>query len=123
IDRKGAVLVTPSMQARRLALELGLTPTMLPPTSGFQLSRAWKMDPEGKQVLAQMYSGDAGRFTLFQLRGELTPSQLQRMARGRLSTYSWKLGTESFAIVGELPDSKLREIAKILGDRYAAGKR
>lgn len=118
IERKGAVVITPAMEARRYALELGLTPLMLPPSAGFQLEGAHVMNRRnGENILAQMYTGKEGRFTLFQVRTAVDPKRLDEMSRGRLSTYSWKRGQEGFALLGDLSEQRLREIARILGDR------
>jgi len=117
IDRRGAVVVTPSMQARRLAEQLGLTPLILESSSGFELQNARVVHPDQRDVLVQTYVGDSGRFTFFQLRGDVDQSRLARFSRGRLSTYSWKRGEESFAVVGNLNQDQLRQVAKFLGDR------
>lgn len=117
IDRKGATVVTPLMLARRLAEKLGLTPQTLGIGSGYELENARIIHPDKKEVLSQTYVGNAGRFTFFQMRGDIDQKRLSKFARGRLSTYSWKRGPESFAIVGNLTQDQLREIAKTLGDR------
>ena len=117
IDRKGALIVRPAEQARRLALKLGLTPLVLGENSGFQLQNARVIHPGKQDVLVQTYVGDAGRFTFFQLRGDVDENRLSRFARGRLSTYSWKRGDEAFALVGNLSQDQLGQIAKTLGDR------
>ena len=119
IDRKGAVLVTPVMQANRLAAKIGLSSVSVPPTSGFLLQNSRTIHPDNVDVLSQTYVGETGRFTLFQLRGPVNQNRLQRFANGRLSTYSWKRGPESFALVGDLGEDKLREIARLLGDSSA----
>ena len=117
IDRKGAAIIHPAMQARRLAEKLGLTPLALASNSGFELQNARVVHPEHEDILVQTYIGADGRFTLFQLRGDINPDRLSRFARGRLSTYSWKRGEESFALVGNLSQQQLSQIAKTLGDR------
>jgi outer membrane lipoprotein-sorting protein len=117
IDRKGAVIVSPELQARRMAEKLGLTPLVLGTGSGFVLQNARIMHPDQKDVLAQTYMGAGGRFTFFQLRGSLDQNRLSRFAHGRLSTYSWSRGQESFALIGNLTSQQLGQIAKTLGDR------
>lgn len=116
IERKGATVVTPSMIARRFAMQLGLTPSILPESTGFQLEAARILKPEGRQVLAQTYTGQEGRFTLFQVRTSIDQDRLQKMTRGRLSSYSWERGGQGFALLGDLSQQRLREIARLLGD-------
>lgn len=116
IDRKGAVVVTPVMQAHRLAVKLGFSDAIVPASTGFVLENAREIHPDNKDVLAQTYVGDEGRFTVFQLRGEVNQDRLNRLAQGRLSTYTWKKGNEAFAILGNLTPDKLRQIARLLGD-------
>lgn len=116
IDRKGATVITPAMTARRLAMQLGLTPSILPESTGFQLEGARVLHPDGKDVLAQTYTGQEGRFTLFQLRAAVDQNRLQKMTRGRLASYSWERGGQGFALLGDLPQPRLREIARLLGD-------
>lgn len=116
IDRKGATVITPAAEARRYALQLGLTPVVLPESSGFKLQFARIITPQGRNVLLQSFIGSEGRFTLFQMRGAVDPNRLQRMGRERISTYSWTRGEESFALVGELSRDRLQQIAKFLGD-------
>ena len=117
IDRKGALIVTPADEARRLSEKLGVTPLILGNSSGYELQNARIIHPDKQDVLAQTYIGDTGRFTFFELRGDIDQDKLQRFARGRLSTYSWKRGQESFAIVGNLTPEQMGEVAKTLGDR------
>ncbi len=119
IDRKGAVVVTPTMEANRLAAKSGLSAVNVPQSSGFLLENSRTIHPDNTDVLAQTYVGDTGRFTLFQLRGDVNQTRLQRFAHGRLSTYTWRRGGESFALVGDLSGDKLREIARLLGDSSA----
>jgi negative regulator of sigma E activity len=117
IERKGATLITPVMQVQRLALQKGLSLIVLPPSSEYQLEGARAMDREGQDVLVQTYRGKSGRFQIFQVKGPINPERLRRFARGRLSTYSWMHGSESLALVGELPETRLRELARVLGDK------
>ena len=119
IDRKGATVVTPVMEANRLAAKSGLSAATVPSSSGFLLQDSRIIHPDNTDVLAQTYVGETGRFTLFQLKGDVNQTRLQRFAHGRLSTYSWRRGPESFALVGDLGDDKLREIARLLGDSSA----
>lgn len=119
IDRKGATVLTPVMQANRLAAKTGLSMVNVPPSSGFLLQESRVIHPDKEDVLSQTYVGETGRFTLFQLKGQVNQQRLQRFAHGRLSTYSWRHGQESFALVGDLGDDKLREIARLLGDSSA----
>jgi outer membrane lipoprotein-sorting protein len=116
IVRKGGTVITPAMQARRLAAKMGLSFVSVPPSSGFLLENSRSIHPGNQDVLSQTYIGESGRFTLFQLRGEVDQNRLQKFAHGRLSTYSWSRGPESFALVGDLGQDKLREIARLIGD-------
>jgi hypothetical protein len=116
LARKGATIITPSTRARRLAEKHGFTAIVLGHNSGYELHSARIIHPEQKDVLVQTYVGKEGRFSFFQLKGEVDQKRLARFARGRLSTYSWKRGHETFAIVGNLTQDQLRQIAKTLGD-------
>lgn len=116
IDRRGAKVITPEHAAREIASRMGLQPALLPASSGFRLESARSMRQRGPEFLALAYVGAEGRFTLFQLKEPVSENRLRRMARGSLSTYAWTRGAEHLALVGELPEARLHEIARLLGD-------
>jgi negative regulator of sigma E activity len=117
INRRGAKVVTPAQEARSLADQHGLTLRLLPRSSGFALE-AVRVLRMGEQVaLSQIYSGPQGRLSLFQTRATVDPERMRRMARGDYKVHTWQRGEESFALVGELDVSALRELARRLGDQ------
>jgi len=116
IDRKGAAIITPDIQANRAAKKLGLSTVKLMPGTGYQLENARIIHPDNREVLIRSYISDTGRFSLSQTKGQIDPARLQKLAKGRLSTYSWKQGGESFALIGNLTQDQLQQLARSFGD-------
>jgi hypothetical protein len=117
IERRGAKVITPEQETRRLAEENRFSVRLLPRSTGFHLEAA-RIQKFGDHVaLTQIYSGPRGRLSLFQTRSALDPERLKRFARGDYRVYVWQRGDERFALVGELDEAALRELAGRLGDQ------
>jgi hypothetical protein len=71
--------------------------------------------------LEQHYSGQSGRFTLYQIKGqEIDPHMLNHWAHG-LKTRSWMRNGETLVIVGNIDDAVLGQMASALGAPTSSG--
>lgn len=117
LNMAGAKIISPEMRARQLSRRNGFTPIILPASSGYRLESARMINVGGQMALSQLYSGADGKFSLFRLKTEIDPDRLRQMAQSRLKVYTWQRNGETFALVGEINEAKLQEVARQLGDR------
>lgn len=106
----GARVVTPRQELAQLAKRRGFRNVALPPNGPFQLESATVSTVLGQEVLVQVYSGDLGRLSLYQLRQEVDSERL-KTAAGPLEVVSWNDGGTWFVLMGELPEARLRQLA------------
>jgi len=111
----GARIVTQRDLVARLEQSHGFTETILPASPRFTLDGGNVFRPNGStQTLEQRYSGPGGRFNLFQVKGPVDPRMLNHWAHG-LKTLSWSRNGETLAIVGNIDDATLHDVARQLG--------
>lgn len=112
IKRRGAALVTLDDQIRRMSRNLGFQPVRIPDGSGFELDGVRAIDVGGSRALMQTYSGEKGRFSLYQLNGNVDHQRLRRLAGGsNLSVFTWQTGGRTLALIGELTPRELERLA------------
>lgn len=114
IRRRGATYVTIEQYAERLAKEKGFAPALLNEGQA-KLEFAEMRQFMGKDVFVQVYEYAGKRVTLFQVEKNLDTS---RLGRGRnVAVHSWTFNGRSYALVAELPKSKLEELSRRVFDR------
>lgn len=111
LNQPGAKVITPAMKINQLATRNGFTPTMIRPESGYQLESVRMVRVSDDQALSQVYSSENGKISLFQLKQSVDPMLLKKIANGRFKVYTWQRNGETLALVGELDERKLQEIA------------
>lgn len=112
IQRRGAAVVSPEMQLRRMARTSGLPVKLIPTGQGFRLESARVVRMAGEAVLVQTYVGSSGRLSLFTLKGDVDPAQARRLAQGDFNVHVWKEGGTTFALVGDLTPQQLAALAR-----------
>lgn len=116
IKRKGAKIITPMVNLRRLARENGFQTAWLPPATKFRLESASLRRMPGGEALAQSYQGPQGRLTLYQLKGPVDPQRMRRHSRGRARAHVWQRNGRTFVLIGSLDEAVLRALAGRLRD-------
>ncbi len=100
VSRKGLRTVSPQTEANELTTKLNLRQIQIPREFGFRLESARVIRPEGEPILAQMFTSNTGRLTVFQTRADLKSDRLSKFARGEISTRTWRVGGINFAVIG-----------------------
>ena len=117
LNIRNAKVVTPRDRLADLVQRGGFQNVSLSPKGPMKLESARIQRIENVPALVQVYVSNNGRVTLFQVKAAIDPAKLKRLARGeQLGTYSWQTRGSSFVLVGNLPESKLRDLARYLGD-------
>lgn len=111
IDRPGARIVTPEMIANEMAAKIGLEPALLSASSGYRLDSSRVVKVGAGRALSMLYSGPSGKLSLFILKGGVNSQRLGDFAKGRYRVYSWLRNGQTLALVGELDESRLQQIA------------
>ena len=114
LNQPGAMVITPAMKVNQLATRNGFSPTMIRPETGYQLESVRMVKVSDDQALSQVYSNETGKLSLFQLKQSVDPMLLKKIANGRFKVYTWQRNGETLALVGELDERRLQEIANQL---------
>jgi outer membrane lipoprotein-sorting protein len=112
ILRQGATMVTLPEQIRRVARRLGLQPHRLPEAEPYSLEAVRPMNLAGRRLMAQMYIGERGRLTLFQVAGELDGDLVRQLARPGLGSRTWRRQGATFLLVGDVGQAELDRLAE-----------
>lgn len=115
LNIKGARLVTPEANLKRIAKRGGFLGPHLPDSSDYQLEVARIQKIAGMDVLVQQYVGKGRRITLYELRADIDPNRLGRLAPANIHTKAWRQGGSSFALVGDVDQAELEALAARLG--------
>jgi outer membrane lipoprotein-sorting protein len=115
INHPGARLVTPDMRAKALAAKNGFTRVAPPSGSEYKLENSRMVNLPSQQALLEVYSGPSGRLSLFHLRSMIDPLKLQQFSQGRFHVYTWQRNGETLALVGDIDERRLEEVAKQFG--------
>lgn len=115
INKPGARIITPDMRAKALAAKGGFTRVAPPAGSPFKLENSRMVNLPNQQALLEVYSGPSGRVSLFHLRSMIDPQKLQQFAQGRYHVYTWQRNGETLALVGDIDERRLEELAKQFG--------
>lgn len=76
------------------------------------------LNPKGKlPVLMQSYFGPKGVVTLFQFKGEVSPSRLGKLAKEGTSAHAWKAYGKTLVLVGEVNRPELVRLSGLVGKR------
>lgn len=108
---KGAQIVTPQRNLERVAKRGGFLGPHLPNDSEYQLEAARIQKIAGMDVLVQQYVGHGRRITLYELRADIDPNRLGRLAPANIHTTAWRRGGSSFALVGDVAQAELEDLA------------
>lgn len=106
----GAKVVTLEEIAARNARKLGLRPLLFNGTAYSLESSKVVKSPMGASFLSYLFNGSKGKFSLIQIRGPLDESKVRQFAQG-YSVYQFTAGAETIAIVGDMPEAALKDIA------------
>lgn len=107
---RGAQVLTVMDVLEREARAAGMTAHVLDARSGWTLVSAGRLEVEGMTILRQFYTSERGRVSLFQMRGEAP--RLAGSGGRRVRTHQWKSGGFTFALVGEMSEQDLRDLAR-----------
>lgn len=111
---KGVKVVTPAALLARQIKKGGFQDVrLIDPAYHLESSRYQKI--AGNDVLAQLYVGNGHRFTLYQLKALVNSGELEKQRRPGLNTFAWQKDGASFALVGDLSEAELKELARRLG--------
>lgn len=115
LNIKGSKVVTPRDRLQEMVQRGGFQNVSFSPKDPYKLESVRIQRIENVSALVQVYVKSDGRVSLYQVKAAVDPSRLKLRGRDRVSTYSWTKGEASFILVGELPQSKLRDLAAKLG--------
>ncbi|MEI8282116.1 MAG: hypothetical protein WCG75_06915 [Armatimonadota bacterium] len=116
IFRKGATVIRPSDDLRKVAKELGLPALALPKSSGYLLEGAYVRDVKGAKVLVQSYGSDDSRITVFMTKSTLNASDLRRSNRGELVSSLRTLNGVTIVLMGDQTEDRLRTLSNQLSE-------
>jgi outer membrane lipoprotein-sorting protein len=112
----GAKVITPHDRLAEMLQKGDFQNVSLPPKGPFKLESARILRIDGVPALVQVYVKKDGRVSLYQTKAAIDPGKLRRFARDeKLGVYTWQRSGVSFALVGDLSDNLLRDIAQRLG--------
>lgn len=115
ILRKGAKVVTIDDLVGRFAKRLGFSPTRIPVSEPYELEDVRPVDLGARKGMMQLYAGQRGRFSLYQISGDIDQRRLERLADGpRLDVFSWRNGERTFILVGDVGRAELERLSKTL---------
>ncbi|HJP83180.1 MAG TPA: hypothetical protein VJ835_06695 [Fimbriimonadaceae bacterium] len=116
LNIRGAKIYTPRDRLAELVSRGDYANVSLSPKDPFQLESARIQRIENVPALVQVYVKKDGRVSLIQLKAHIDPNRLKNFGRGeRLGTYTWQRGGSSFVLVGDMSESRLRDLAQRLG--------
>jgi len=116
LNIRGAKVITPRDRLVDMVQRGGFQNVSLSPKDPYQLESVRIQRIENVSALVQVYVKNDGRVSLYQLKTPINPDRLRKSTRGeRVSTHSWTKGGTSFVLIGDLPENKLREIARRVG--------
>jgi len=115
ILRRGAKVVTLDDLVGRIAKKLGFSPLRIPASEPYELEDVRPVDLGPRKGMMQMYSGAKGRFSFYQVTGEIDQRRLERLAGGpRFDVYSWRSGERTLILVGDVGRSELERLSKTI---------
>lgn len=114
LNVKGAKIVTPRDDLRRLVKEHGYLDVSLP-AKQYPLDSAKVQKLAGAETLIQEYTLGDRHLSLFQLRTPVDPSKFGRLPK-RIRSITWHRGSTTFVLLGELSDEELARVSKVLGN-------
>lgn len=115
LKRKGAKVSTLDQELQKLSRQLQLPPLRIPPSEPYALQAVRMVGTGDRAILAQVYTGQRGRVSLFQTRGPINPERMQRLVGGRLRSVTWQADGRSLAIMGDVTQDELVRLARLLG--------
>lgn len=113
---KAAKIITQHDRLAELITKGSFQNVRLAPKDPFKLESSRIQRIENVPALVQVYVRTDGRVSLYQVKAQIDPEKLRRSGRGeKVGAYSWQKAGTSFVLLGDLPESKLRELAQRLG--------
>lgn len=113
----GAKVVTPAVEAKRLAERAGMAFVALPESEGYQLESSRVMKAARVPILQQSYMGSGAALSLFQAKGIVDLPLGKRANGGGMNAVTWTMGGNTFVLVGRAPEDELKRLARLLGMR------
>ncbi len=111
IYRKGAKIVRPIDELRKLGKELSMPTYSLRSNSGYRLESVYMRDVRGSKVIVQNFGKEDSRITLFMTRSSLNPDDLKKYEKGELSSHVWTLNGVTLVLIGDQSEDRLRTLA------------
>lgn len=115
LERKGVKVITPDDVLTRIIRKERFQDVRLPAGTPYKLEGARVQKIVDQRVLVQQYAGNGHRVTLYQLNASVDPSRLGKLAPNGVQVYSWNSGGASFVLVGDLPETELKDLGHRLG--------
>ncbi len=115
MTRKGARTVTSYDEARDLARINGFQVAILPESESYRLETTRVLKNARIPILHQTYGRPGAMISLFQARGTVDLPMLKRPRKGDTESFTWGMGGNTFALIGNVPADELRRLARVLG--------
>jgi hypothetical protein len=112
--RKGALIVTPDDELVRECQNGGFNRVRIPDRLGYRLEGVRSIRMRGENVLAQTYSTEHGKLSLFQVRALIPAERLWAMRRGEVHVAVWQADGSTYALMGPQDQAELDGLAKRL---------
>jgi outer membrane lipoprotein-sorting protein len=113
---RNAKIITPRDRLAELIQRGSFQNVSFAPKDLYKLESSRIQRIDNVPALVQVYVRRDGRVSLYQVKAQIDPEKLRRSGRGeKVGAYSWQKAGTSFVLLGDLPESKLRELAQRLG--------
>jgi outer membrane lipoprotein-sorting protein len=106
-----AKVVSQEDLARRIMRDHGMIAAFLPESRHRRLMGARIFGRGDAKALVLTYDGGRSPLSLVQVQGSFEPQRLRHLARAQFKTFSWSYQGRSFALIGEMDEADLRQIA------------
>ncbi|MBI3721765.1 MAG: hypothetical protein HY248_04355 [Fimbriimonas ginsengisoli] len=117
LERPGSRVANTVQQGTQRARLAGFQPLKLPPGSPYRQQSARLVRVGGGQAFSQMFAGPWGQFSLFHLKKDVNLNRLRLAAGGRVHVTTFSRNGQSYAVVGDMDESELREVARQFTER------
>ncbi len=114
INRPGAKLITPIIELKRLATEIGVNPLRINDKS-FELTSSRKFQIEKVNIIRQSYWSKDGRISLFLSKSPIKNEWLKGPDADRFSVITGTRGSTYWVLMGEVKSEILKRLSTSLG--------
>ncbi len=116
LERRGATIITPKDELRRLVRESKMSLIHLPDSEGYRLDWVRRLPANRVPVLQQVYTKGEFSVSLFQAAAEINLPMANRTPEG-FQAFSWNHQGQAFALIGNVSGDELRRLARLLNQR------